>query len=164
MNNNKFCQIDISEVKNLFNKFSEDKRKDAMFKALKKGGEKLVEETKRNLSQKLPNADRGKRFGKPMSSGVKLKKDKYDNEVLVHILGDFRLKFFELGTDDRYTKKKVAYQKNGKTKFRKESNKNGYRGKIEKPLKFFEDAYKNQNEIINVIDENLITELNKLLK
>lgn len=161
---NKVCNVDSSGLKRLLESFNEDKRKEAMFKALSKGGQELVEQTKRELIKKLPKATEGKRYGKPMSEGVKMKKDKADNEVLVHILGDYRLKFFELGTKDRYTKKKVAYKRDGKYKFRKENNtQTGFKGKI-KALGFFETAYKNENQIINVIDENLIREINKLLK
>lgn len=160
----KVCDIDINDAKKILSKLDQEKRNNAMFKALTKGGEALVDETKRQLIKDLPKANEGKKYGTPMSRGVKMKKDKYDNEILVHILGDFRLKFFELGTKERYTKKKVSYKRNGKWKFRKENDTvKGFKGKI-KALKFFEQALRKENEIIKEIDNNLINEINKLLK
>lgn len=161
----KVCDIDTSELDNLLNNLSEENRKKAIFNSLIKGGQELVDETKRELVKVLPNANRGERFGTPMSSGVKLKKDKDYNDVAVHIMSDFRLKFFEMGTDDRYLKKPLPQKETSKYKYKSGSTNSGgtpYRGSI-KPKRFFEHARANTNAL-SVIIETLNNEINKLLK
>lgn len=46
--------------------------------------------------------------GKTLGNGVKMKVDKEATEAKVHIMGDFRLKFFELGTTTRQLRKNGA--------------------------------------------------------
>ena len=48
------------------------------------------------------------RKSKTLGSGIKLKVDKKATEAKVHIMGDFRLKFFELGTTTRRLRKNGA--------------------------------------------------------
>ena len=40
-----------------------------------------------------------------MISGIKARVRKNGVEAKVHLMGEFRLKFFEMGTNERYTKK-----------------------------------------------------------
>lgn len=59
--------------------------------------------------------------------------EKKDMAAKVHIMGDFRAKFFELGTKERYTKgHKItgSYQK-GRRKYLNRTGKPGRRGKIQ---------------------------------
>ena len=83
------------------------------------------------------------KLGKPITQGVKLTTEKAYNEVKVHIMGDFRLKFFEKGTKERLTKKGAS------------------RGSI-KPLYFFRTARQNESEIDSAIFRSLDEQLNKI--
>lgn len=101
--------VDDSGVKNLFQALDSDTRKQILFAALKAGGSKLAENTKIQLRSKLGSgASTPNRWnGKTMESGIRLKADKDYCEVAVNVMGDFRLKFFEKGTNLRQTKKKA---------------------------------------------------------
>ena len=104
MNN---VQIDDRQVYSLFDDLSEEKRKNILMKALKKAAKELQDKTRENLKQRLGNkaTSPNKWNGKTLESGIKLKADKDYTEVNVNIMGDFRLKFFERGTKERYTSK-----------------------------------------------------------
>lgn len=136
MNN---VQVDDTSVQNLFSALDADSSKEILFKALKKGGQKLTSQTKRSLRAKLGagSATPNRWNGKTMESEIRLKADKDYCEVSVSILGDFRLKFFEKGTAQRRLRRGGAN-----------------RGSI-RPLYFFRDA--RQQDIYDVIN-NSITE------
>lgn len=161
----KNCQINTSQLERVFENLSEENRSNAIFKSLTKGGQELVKETERELLRVLPNAGRGQKYGTPMVKGIKLTKDKAYSEVKVHIMGDYRLKFFEMGTDDRYLKKPLSSSNNSsRYKFKSGQTNTGgkpYRGKIE-PKGFFERARENSN-LAETVVSNLEKEINKLL-
>ena len=161
----KICDIDTKNLDKILNNLNDDNRKNAIFNSLIKGGQNLVEETKQELLKVLPNANRGLRYGNPMVGGVKLKKDKDYNEVKVHIMGDFRLKFFELGTDERYLRKPLPSKESSKYKYKSGSTNTGgtpFRGRIQ-PKYFFKHAREN-SDTLNIISDNLIKEIDKLLQ
>lgn len=157
---NNVCNIDTKELDDILNNLNERNRKEAIFNSLVKGGNILVKETQSELLSVLPKANRGERYGKPMTKGVKLKKDKDYNEVKVHIMGDYRLKFFEMGTDDRYLKKPLSSKSNSSNK--KNDGNRPYRGKII-GKEFFKKT-RETTKIITIVVDNLINELNKLFK
>lgn len=78
--------------------------------ALRKAGRILQKETKIQLRSVVGKAINHKNRwnGKTLGSGVKMKVDKKATEAKVHIMGDFRLKFFELGTTTRQLRKNGA--------------------------------------------------------
>lgn len=162
---NKVCNIDTKGIENILDNFNEGNRKTAIFNSLVKGGKELVEETKRELVKALPNAARGERYGTPMTKGVKMKKDKDYDEVKIHIMGDYRLKFFEMGTDERYLKKPLPHKETSRYKYKSGSNNTGgtpHRGRI-KAKHFFQKA-REDGRITDEVMNNLIKEINKLLK
>lgn len=134
--------VNDSAVQNLFNALSPERRKDILIKALRKGGDKLVADTRQQLRASLgAGATTPNRWnGKTMESGIKMRADKDYCEVSVSIMGDFRLKFFEKGTNLRQTRKTKAN-----------------RGSI-KALNFFRAARAKEDNITATIDQS-ITEL-----
>ena len=78
--------------------------------ALRKAGRILQKETKTQLRSVVGKTINHKNRwdGKTLGSGIKLKVDKKATEAKVHIMGDFRLKFFELGTTTRRLRKNGA--------------------------------------------------------
>ena len=74
-----------------------------------------------------------------------MKTDKAYGEVIVHIMGDYRLKFFEKGTKLRKTKKGAE------------------RGLI-KPHHFFANARNSENEITDAVHNSITNALNKIDK
>lgn len=115
--------------------------------ALKKSANILVKETKDQLIAKMGTSATHKslKYGKSLRQGVKASVKKDVSEAKVHIMGDFRLKFFEMGTKERYTRRG-----------------NKKRGKI-KPFNFFQTAKQSkETEMYNSIEANLVDELYKI--
>ena len=161
----KVVNIDSADIDRILNSLNEENRKEAIFKSITKAGQKLVKETKQELLKVLPNANRGKRYeGRPMIKGVRLVKDKAYEEVKVHIMGDYRLRFFEMGTEERYLKKplKKDHAKYNFNSGKTNSGGNPYRGKIT-PRKFFQTAREN-SDMVDVMMKTLNKEINKLLE
>lgn len=162
----KICEIDTARLERILDNLDEENRSNAIFKSLSKGGQELVKETQNELLRVLPNAGRGEKYGTPMVKGIKLTKDKAYGEVKVHIMGDYRLKFFEMGTDDRYLKKPLSSSNNSsRYKFKSGQTNTGgkpYRGKID-PKGFFQTARENSN-IADTIVSSLEKEINKLMQ
>ena len=137
-------EIDDTQVQNLLNQLSEENRRKVLFNAIKKGAQVLQRNTINNLKVALgTGANSSGKLGKPITQGVKLTTEKSYNEVKVHIMGDFRLKFFEKGTKERLTKKGAS------------------RGSI-RPLYFFRTARQNESEIDSAIFRSLDEQLNKI--
>lgn len=101
-------EVDSTEVLSLFSKLSPKKQKQAYRNTLRKGAMILQKETKsqlkrtgiKGISKKPKNAK-----WKSMISGIKYRVRKNGEEAKVHIMGEFRLKFFEMGTNIRVTRK-----------------------------------------------------------
>lgn len=101
--------LSIDGVDNLIKKFSEltgKEQKKAKHTALRKASSILIKAARTNLSQVTKGARHPNRWnGKTMESGVKMGKlNDATDELKVHIMGDFRLKFFQSGTKRRTTK------------------------------------------------------------
>lgn len=156
MNN---VQIDKSQVTRLFDALSADNRTTILTKALKKGAQVLQENTKQQLRTKLgAGATSGQKYGKSLESGIKLKSDGY-GEIAVHIMGDFRLKFFEKGTKQRFTKGHKVTGYSGRRL--KRTGKGGNRGSIQ-GLYFFKSARQNEEQINNVISKSITESLKRV--
>ena len=84
--------VDSSQVDQLLNQLQPDTIQDIVFKAIKKGADTLKAKTISNLRRPSLN------------KGVKVRPNRAANEVSVNIMGDYRLKWFEKGTKERYTR------------------------------------------------------------
>lgn len=129
---------------------SSTERRGALYDALKEGAKTLQQETKANLLRKAGSIATKVSFvrkgrDKPMVDGVRLSRDNAYCQVTVTIMGDFRLKWFEKGTAERFTKDGV------------------YRGAI-KPLRFFAEARANEGALTAAINSRLENRIEKLLK
>lgn len=160
-------EVDDSSIKEVLDKLTDDDfiKKQVLLNSLKKGGQVLREETIQKLRSKLgEGADRkSKRLEYPMTKGVRVITDKEYEEVIVSIMKDFRLKWFEKGTTERFTKGKITGRTmvGKRVKYTRDNNK-VYRGKIG-GLGFFGEAL-NQSEgaIITAINTAFENEINKL--
>lgn len=150
------CTIE-TDINTLFKELNKENRDKVVLSALKKGGEELQGLTKENLKKVLGAAASSSNHWQPMEKGIRLIVDKDYNTVIVSILKDFRLKFFESGTDERYLKKDHIKSDGRLLK------KGSYRGKID-AKHFFADARNNEGEIFSAIENALNEELNKLIK
>lgn len=98
--------VDTKQVLTMFAELDSKKQKKVHRTALKNATGILVREARKNFKSvvKKPNS-RNRWNGKTFSSGIKSSINREVTEGKVHILGDFRLKFFELGTKTRYKKR-----------------------------------------------------------
>lgn len=153
--------IERQQVDELLTKLSTERRSQIMFSALKKGGKALQNETKVQLRQSVANTHTPNRWnGKTLEDGIKVKANTVYQEVMVHILGDFRLKFFEKGTKDRYTK--IHKDKLSTSQYinqLKKGDRSRFRGKIT-ASHFFRRARQNEE----VIQDAVFKELDKQFK
>lgn len=138
----------------------------AMLDALTEGAKVLKEETRKNLVAKLgPSATRrGLRWRKyqqnhsPMVEGINVIRDSGYGVAVVSIMRDFRLKWFEKGTDQRW-----AGGRKTDGKYAGQTNASNYRGAI-KAEHFFLDARNREESIERAIFESLDKTINRILK
>lgn len=159
MNNN---ITDSSQVDKLLDNLGSENRNKIIFNALKEGAKVLKEQTLQQLTSKVRSNTPNRWNGKTMAQGVTIKADKGISEVMVSIMGDFRLKFFENGTKERYTKP----QKNNylaSHQLKKGSEKGRYTGSI-KATHFFRQARENEAPIDEAIKNSLDKQLKDLDK
>ena len=105
MNNG--ATVDAKQVLLMFAELDSRQQKKAHKMALRKATGILVNEAKRNFRSvvKKPNS-KNRWNGRSFISGIRSSINKEVTEGKVHIMGDFRLKFFELGTKKRFKKNK----------------------------------------------------------
>lgn len=154
----KIVEIDRSQVEQMLSKLDPQKRNQTILKALYEGAKTLKKETQNELAKTNIRSNSPSRFnGKTLAEGVRVKKENTYNEVSVNIMGDFKLKFFEKGTQPRYTK---GHKVSGyiDSHHLKREGKGGYRGSI-KATHFFLKARQNKDVIDNAINKILDKEL-----
>ena len=123
--------VDSSQVDQLLNQLQPDTIQDILFKAIKKGADTLKAKTISNLRR--PSLNRG----------VKVRPNRASNEVAVNIMGDYRLKWFEKGTDERYTRRRA------------------YKGRIQ-PEHFFLAARNDEESFYSSMMASITDSLNRI--
>ena len=146
--------VDDRQLLSLFAKLDSKKQKKVHKKALIEGAKVLQKETRLQLRRSgIKHTGRKDKWGKSLNSGIKYKVLS-DEGVEVHIMGNFKLKFFEKGTKPRYVT----------TRKGKKLSKKAYRGK-NKVYHFFKDAKANkEKEIFDNIDNYIMKNINKISK
>lgn len=118
-------KVDDKELQKALSSLDSRNHRDAIRKALVKGANIAKKETKKNLKHilnpirkksKYKNGQDKADINKGILIGSK-GKDPFKDGVSLHLMGDFRLKFFEMGTDERSTKKGYNRGSQKKTPF-----------------------------------------------
>lgn len=105
VNSNEFT-VDAKQVIAMFNEFNAKLKKKTFTTALRKAANILRKQTITNLRQVVKRTRSKNRWnGKTLESGIRIKIAKSAQAAKVHLMGDFRLKFFEMGTADRQVTK-----------------------------------------------------------
>lgn len=170
--------IDSKGLDDLFAAVDEEHIKPVIMKSLQDFGNVVKEDTQNRLIAKMGDAanrttyrkssDGGGKLNKPMTKGVKVTRDDGYEKVVVSILKDYRLKWFELGTKMRKLlrtgakdrtrgrmsgDRRYLYRKKGKENFYKAGSN---RGQI-KPLHFFKEVRENIDfdKFLQIIDKNI---------
>lgn len=132
MNN---IEVDAREVNAALAGLRNSNIKSSYRAAIKRALNKVKKETVKNLRLKHKSKD--------MSKGVKVTVKKFGDEGKVHIMGDYRLKWFEKGTKKRKTKK-------------------GYnRGKIEEERFFDKARTAKESEVFDGLENDIKKEILK---
>lgn len=171
-----FISIDDGSILKSLDSLRMPQISDIVIKALRKGGEIIEQASKTSLIRKLgPGATSTRHWKYPMLSGVHLTADKDILNVMISLYGDFRLKWFESGTDERYLKrtgakdrlkgktgkdKRKYYRKSGKENFYRAGS---YRGRIEATDFFSEARDKEMDRAVEAVKSELTKELQKLM-
>ena len=135
----------MNDVLKLFAELNPKKQIQVYRTAHRRAANILVREARKQLRLVLGNKvnSRNKWNGKTLQSGIKARTNRAGTETKIHIMGDFRLKFFEMGTGYR------KHKKTGKPTGRiKRTN------FFTKAMKITEDIIFNQ--IDNTIEESII--------
>lgn len=160
---NDTVKIDTTQVDNLLDTLDDQEVKNnILFEAVKTGAKVLQQTTKNYFRQKVGEAaTHYSRFiQKPFEDGIIVETDKSYCEAKVSIMGDHRLKWFEKGTQDRYTKgrKIVGYQRNRAIR----EGKGHWTGRMTGQY-FFRDARQDTNRIDEAMAQSINNALNKLM-
>ena len=155
MNN---LEVDARQVISLFADLNSRQQRQAYRGALRRGASILANETKRQLRQILGKAASHRNWwnGKTLASGVKSNADRNGIEAKVHIMGDFRLKFFEMGTRVRRTTGNNSASVRGRNPLRRQRVASN-RGSINAAF-FFRTAKANKEREIFDNMNNLISQ------
>ena len=163
MSNENNIQFDASRFYDFVAHMDQKTMNKAEKEALRKSVQVMSKQTKRNLRARWPASSSTKGGRKP-SEGVVANVQKSTGGELygqVHIMGTGRqnsrgylLRFFEMGTVDRFTKvRSRAYRSRSTGELRGSGM--GYRGRI-KPLWFFRDAVNSTHkEVFDDIEERM---------
>lgn len=167
-------QVDNRKVLAMFSEMDAKNRKRVFRTALRQSAGILVRQTKKNLRSietsggRLRTNTPNRWNGKKMEQGIRSKMEKGDKSMKVHLLGDFRLKFFEMGTKDRYTKgHKItgSYWSRGAGRGRKylvRVGKGGYRGRIESSRFFARSKQETESRIFKEMGDRFARQVVKV--
>ena len=137
--------IDTKQFKIILDRLTPKEYKTAFRKSIREALNILRKKAIANLKGVTTKIDKKDQYNNTLRKGIKLKVYPEDLEGIVHIMGNFKLKWFQNGTVDRYAKK---YR--GKPMKRKR-----FTGKID-ASKFFTNA-KSQTEsaVFNKLNERI---------
>jgi hypothetical protein len=134
-------EIDASEVLAMYSELDIKKRKAVYRRATKNALNIVKKQALQNLRGVINPAMMGKKdkWGNSFRTGITTKVYRSGKSGVIHIMKNFKLKFFELGTEDRYRKS------------------GAYTGKISKSEFFSRAKRSKEQEVFNSIDR-LISE------
>lgn len=148
-------EIDAKQVLSMFADLNSKKQRNVYRSALRRAAGILATETKKQLRSSVGKAASSKNWwnGKTLQAGIKSNADREGTESKVHIMGDFRLKFFEMGVpEDRKTTGRNTASVRGKTpKYRQK--KASRRGRITGQHFFRTAKARKEKEIFDSMDQ-----------
>lgn len=161
-------RIDSADVDRLLNSLSDtDLINKILFDAVKAGARVLRDNTKQSFRSEMGGvASNVSRFTrKPFEDGITMKSDRNYSEAKVSIMGEPRLKWFETGTQDRYTKgrKIVGYSGTKRNRLQREG-KGHWTGRIKENHFFKKARSSSETAIDDAIKQSINNALEKLNK
>ena len=155
-------EIDASQVMSMYSEFDTKKRKAVYRKATRDALNIIKKQTLQNLRGVINPSKINKKdkWGNSFRNGISIKVYKSAKGGVIHIMKNFKMKFFELGTEKRYRKVK-GLTKKVKSVFRKDI-KGGYTGQIKKYSYFSNAKKQKESEVFNSIDRLIRESIKKI--
>ena len=140
----------------------ENVRRNILYKAVIAGGKAVQGTAKEYFRNRMGESalHQSKYIKAPFQDGIIVKGDKAYLEARVSIMKDFRMKFFEKGTEERYIKQK-GHSDLQRGRHGTDTGKANYRGRITGKW-FFRDARNNTESIYNAMFFSIDNSLKKL--
>lgn len=175
MNDNAISISESQSVKSLFGKIGNKNNpivKKIMMKGLRRGAGLICRDTRQLMKSGLGASaiKTSERNPTPMTEGLRVKG--YDDSLLVkvNILGDYRLKWFEAGTNERRLKKSGVIDRTKKLKrgYARKSTENklyqkgNSRGRI-KPHYFFNNSI-DEMQLMKIISDSINKDIQNIVK
>ena len=159
--NNK--EVDTSQVLAMFAELDEKNQAKVYKNAVRQSLNIVKKQTLINLAGVINPEKIGKKdkWGNSFRSGVTIKVYKSGKSGVIHIMKNFKMKFFELGTEKRYRKCKGLLKR---LKYRKSKEKYGYTGQI-KGKHFFRNAQQQtETKVFSSIDSIVTKNIQRINK
>ena len=157
--------VNTDQVLAMFDELDFRRRRQVYRATLNTSSNILVRQAKQNLRRTVKTTrNKNKWNGKTLESGIKKRVARDAKSATVSIMGDFRLKFFEMGTKDRNTKgRRVtgSYFKGGRNhKIR--VGRGGFRGRIDASRFFTQARQSTEKQIFAEIDSTLSRHIQRI--
>ena len=162
-------EFDADSVLDSFKELTGKEMERARLNAVRNAAQILVKATRQRFRAVTPKySSKNWWNGKSLISGISIgKPNKKEESIKVHIMGDFRLKFWELGTKERTTKKDyIKGEPTQRGTARKKASRAGRKTGSIKQMQFFEPAQQESekrvfDEMENLIAKNITKIANK---
>lgn len=163
-------KIDSSQLQSAMSTLSGKEIRQVYRNSIKKAVRPLAKATEQRYSVLLSREKMGSGKGRKSQNIVKLLSRTSNGIIVVkvHIMQDYKAKWFEMGTAKRYTKghRNVGYYKlrpDARRKYIRRTGKPGYRGYIHSSWIFTTEQQKQQNAIMKGIDRYINEGVTKLV-
>lgn len=98
--------VSLDSVYAMFDELDQRNRRRVFRTTLNRATNIVIREARKELRKHVKNTrTKNKWNGRTMEWGIRKKVHRNNEGATIHIMGDFRLKFFEMGTVQRFTKK-----------------------------------------------------------
>lgn len=165
--NNASLEVDAKDILKKFSQLNFKGQEKVYRKALTEGAKILQKEAKNTLRQIYGRAVSHKNWwnGKTLQQGIKVspQRNVEKDGVKVHIMSDFRLKFFESGTNERFTSGHNGGTVKGKIPYYRQ-HKPHSTGHITASHFFTKSKDQTESQIFGHMDDFIIKNINKIFK
>lgn len=152
--------VDDKRVQAMFDNYDHDNLKKIFKDCVKRSLDIIKKAAENELSKHTSALDKKDKYNNTLRKGIKANVYKDNVSGIVHIMGNYKLKWFQNGTVDRY--KKTYKDKNGNEK--KYKGKGAYTGKM-KSTNFFSTATTNvEAKVFGEMESRFNESIQKVLK
>ena len=148
--------VNTKDVIAMFKDLYPSRQKAVYRTALRKSSDVLIKNTRENLKSVIDGSIYKKKKNEKYSMAGGIRRSGTDRDatfISVHIMGNYKLKWFEMGTKERYT-----LNRNGKKKYKA----GAYRGQITGKYFFRNAIESSEKQVYEVFDDELTKAIIKI--